>query len=107
MPTATLLSAYKNKPRVYSLIFGKSKITFESGVPKDVSPSVAAILKNKTEIVRDSKGKKTGKTRCMFDIKDMPEIRKDTSSARSQKDMEPATGGKSARNVSRGQRRIA
>lgn len=105
MPKATLLSAYKDKPRQYSLIIGKSRVLFEAGVPKSVSPSIAAMLKNKTEIVRDSRGRKTNRTRCMFKIEDMPEVKTQTKSVRS----DTATSSKTSKTPAsvKGQRRIA
>lgn len=105
MPTATLLSSYANKPRTYSLIIGKATIFFESNVPKEVTPSVAARLAKKTEDERDSKGRKTGRTRKMFKIKDMPTVQSETAQVRKKSESK----GKSvsaAKPAVKGQRRM-
>lgn len=85
MPKATLLSSYADKPRSFSLVIGKSVLKFDTGVPKEVSPSVAARLAKKTEEVRDFKGRKTGKTRCMFQITGMPEVKQKVEPVRKPK----------------------
>jgi len=106
MPKATLLSSYANKPRSYSLVIGKAVLKFESEIPKEVSPSVAARLSKKMEDVRDFKGRKTGKQRCMFKITGMPDVKSKVEPVRKPKQSKRAGNTGEKQPEVKGQRRL-
>lgn len=107
MPMATLLSSYAEQSRSYSLVIGKSVIRFDSGIPKQVSPSVAAKLSTKMEEERDYRGRKTGRRRCMFKITDMPNVKTKSETVRKKTASKPTSTNVGNKTPVKGQRRLA
>lgn len=107
MPMATLLSSYANQSRSYTLVIGKSVIRFDSGVPKQVSPSVATTLASKMEDERDFRGRKTGKRRAMFKITDMPNVKQNSEAVRKPLNSKSTSTNVGKKTPVKGQRRLA